>query len=93
MALLATPGRTVLFVMKDKTVRPLIVTQVFDNPADPTHPLVNGHLLLDGENDRENDPFDAKLDDAEEAPLTRWATSIARNDSKQVGTWHWPERT
>ncbi len=93
MALLATPGRMVHFVMKDLSVRPLIVVHVFPNGADPTHPMVNGHLLLDGENDRKNNPLGGELDDAEQAPLTCWATSASRDDKKATGTWHWPERT
>lgn len=92
MALIATPGRSVHYVMKDGSMRPLLIVHVFPNEAEPHNPMVNGHLALDGENDRDNDPGAQELDKTEEAPLVRWATSVSRNDEKQPGTWHWPER-
>lgn len=89
MAQIPTIGRTLLVVMKDGTDRPLIVTAIFPQ-EDPTAPLLNGHVLLDGQNDRDNNPFETP--EGDDAPLVVWATSLKRDDNKQVGTWHWPER-
>ncbi|MES2200730.1 MAG: hypothetical protein V4498_00600 [candidate division FCPU426 bacterium] len=89
----AKAGRMVNIVMKDGSTRPLIITNVFPNAQDHTHPMVNGHLLLDGPNDRENNPLGAPLEAGEESPMTYWATSVSRDDKKTVGTWHWPERS
>ncbi len=85
-------GRMVNIVMKDGTTRPLIVTAVFNTTEDPAKAMVNGHLLLDGSNDRENNPFGEPVKEGEESPMTHWATSVSHDFEKGVGSWHWPER-
>ncbi len=89
----AKAGRMVNFVMKDGSVRPLIITATFNTTDDPAKAMVNGHLLLDGSNDRENNPYIEKPDPEKDAPMTQWVTSAHHDFDKAVGTWHWPERT
>lgn len=85
-------GKVVNFVMKDKTVRPLIVLVPWGGSTN----MVNGHLLLDGGNDRLNDPQGDVPAEVVEAPLVRWAGSVHNeepidSDGTLIpGTWHWP---
>lgn len=90
-----TVGRVVNYVMKDGTTRALHVTAAFGN--EPNH--VNGILMLDGGNDRFNDPA-GDVPANESAPLMRWVTSAEnieeQNDEGRAitaGSWHWPVRS
>ena len=85
-----TPGRTVNYVMKDGQIRPLVIVHVFPS-NDPDTQMVNGHLLLDGSNDRHNNPA-REPKEGEHDPLIQWATSVHHDHGKAVGTWHWPNR-
>lgn len=86
-----TPGRILHYVMKDGTLRPLHVTHAFGGDNN----MVNGILMLDGSNDRKNDPAGDVADDVAEAPLMRWVGSCSNVEPDGVaanapGTWRWP---
>lgn len=84
-----TIGRTVLFVLNDGQVRPMIITAV--HSAD----LVNGQVMIDDSNDRMALPESmlggVKREDAQpKSPV--WATSVSYDPNKTAHSWHWPER-
>jgi len=94
MKLLA-PGDTVLFVLKNRDIRPLIITKI-----EAANGNINGTLHFDGPNDAQL--LDAEIRSEQLRTGTLWvedipyseATSATLGGSKTLvpGTWHLPER-
>ncbi len=82
-----TLGRVVFYVLEESCprageVRAADVVAVFgDNPDE----RVNLELKLDGGND-------SWASASPSSPYPRWRTSVAHDESKKPGTWHWPPR-
>ncbi len=97
----ATVGRTVMMVMRDGDVRPMIVTQAFEvtkDMADVEQQMVNGQVLLAGGNDLREREGEGSLNNVPEGLDVLAGTSTALgwsrhySETKEPGTWHWPER-
>lgn len=91
-------GRIVHFVLttnldKEKSVvcRPAIIVNAWDGRLEDG--MVNLQVFLDGRNDEALFPKSQMADFLNIGmPLTVWATSVKYSETKEVGTWHWPER-
>ena len=91
------PGHRVNYVMRDGSVRPFDIVVVWPENK------VNGILLIDGSNDRENLPFLLEDESAphitlqvsphKETPLPCiWVVSVVYDDMNHApGTWHLSE--
>lgn len=66
------------FVMKDKTLRPMIVTAVNDGSE-------NGVVILDGVNDKENLPSNVQVN--LDMQTVCWVKNVEKGDGKTPGTW------
>jgi hypothetical protein len=79
------------------TCRPAIIVNAWDSKLEDG--MVNVQVLLDGSNDREA-LLKLKVENSIQVlanPITGinflfWITSVKYSESKELGTWHWPER-
>ncbi|HEV1992508.1 MAG TPA: hypothetical protein VGR34_06555 [Candidatus Dormibacteraeota bacterium] len=87
-------GDTVLYVLKNREIRPLIVTRI-----DPVSASINGTLLFDGQNDAER--LDTELRNDQLRTGTLWIVDVPYNEVPTglgastvfvPGTWHLPAR-
>jgi len=87
------PGDTLFFVLKNREIRPLIVTRTF-----PENGSVNGTLHFDGPNDQER--LDAEIRSELLRTGTLWVEDIPYNEvpagatgaALVPGTWHLPPK-
>lgn len=91
---LLQPGDTVMYVLKNREVRPLIVTRI-----DPASASINGTLHFDGPNDAERLDDEIRTDQLRTGTL--WKDDIPYNEAPGglgasavlvPGTWHLPPR-
>lgn len=79
---IVTEGRTVHFVLpNNQEHRPAVVVNAWGNGGGELK-KVNMIVFLDGTNDSV----------ADREGNTYWATSVPYSETKEPGTWHWPER-
>jgi hypothetical protein len=82
-------GRIVHYVLLESYAhdkgehRPAIIVKVFESIK--ANGTVNMVVFLDGYND-------TREEIAGKPVLMAWATSVHYSESKEPGTWHWPER-
>lgn len=83
-------GRIVHYVMRDGSVRPLLLVNTRDSSGE-----VNGVLLFDGPADNGNFPYTDTMPNAgsgHRETCVTWVPNIKYDDSDTPapGTWHWP---
>lgn len=82
-----TIGRIVNYVMKDLTVRPMVVIKVYSDEGNGD--MINGQLIYDGPNDADNIPGG---DPPNLGDGMQRITSIAfQGNLISSNTWHWPQ--
>lgn len=86
-------GRTVQYVMKDLSTRPFIIARIWNQETG----YVNGVLIFDGSNDKDNIPDGVGLMStgdhgvALSGQTVGWVTSTSYDPSgEKEGTWHFP---
>lgn len=69
--------------------RPAIIVNAWGGKLEDG--MINLQVFLDGNND-----FSlvmAEVGSSFSTPATLWKTSVKYSETKEVGTWHWPERS
>ncbi|SRR6266704_2249641 len=98
-----TVGRIVHYVLESGRLkgdcRPAIVVRNWSNHTIPGNDgMVNLQVFTDGLNDGFETAFNAYEDTKQvgvvkQIDLIIWRTSVHYDETKEPGTWHWPERS
>jgi len=91
-------GRIVHFVLSKDVCRPAIIVNAWDGKLEDG--MINLQVFLDGTNDRRNllalntNNVPHVLEDRQTGiDFLCWITSVKHSETKEIGTWHWPERS
>jgi len=84
------------FTGKNQTIenivcRPAIIVNAWEGKLEAG--MVNLQVFLDGSNDKISINIKAIAKDEMGNPCMIWKTSVKYSETKEAGTWHWPERT
>jgi hypothetical protein len=52
--------------------------------------MINLQVFLDGDNDRQ---YLTNYEEHRAVVDISWRTSVKYSETKEIGTWHWPERS
>lgn len=86
-----TEGRIVHFVMPNGEHRPAIVVRVWREIASACEGYVNLQVFTDGSNDVLGSEQFTSFDAEAIRRGVLWKTSVCYSETKEPGTWHWPE--